>query len=91
MKDTTYKHTQEECTGFVDGYKKAMHDFASNSESKWISVEDRLPEMYQFVIVLADSNYRIAQMIEDKKWENEWTDEIIRVTHWMPLPALPNQ
>jgi hypothetical protein len=27
------KHTQEECVGFIDGYKKAMHDFANNSEA----------------------------------------------------------
>ena len=27
------KHTQEECTGFIDGYNQAMHDFANNSEA----------------------------------------------------------
>ena len=29
----TLKHTQEECIGFIDGFKKAMHDFANNSEA----------------------------------------------------------
>lgn len=27
------RHTQEECIGFIDGFKKAMHDFANNSEA----------------------------------------------------------
>lgn len=27
------KHTQEECIGFIDGYDRAMHDFANNSEA----------------------------------------------------------
>lgn len=27
------RHTQQECTGFIDGYKKAMHDFVNNSKA----------------------------------------------------------
>ena len=32
------KHTQEECTGFINGFEKAMEEYAS--QSKWVSVEE---------------------------------------------------
>lgn len=69
---------------------------------KWISVEDRLPEMYTRVLVKADSSYVAGR--EPKSANNEdwgisgdwmwgiandlWCDSHM-VTHWQPLPEPP--
>ena len=58
----------------------------------WISVKDRMPERYEYVL-LWDSMDRdiFIGVLDDKR---EWyvpgyQDEIFRITHWMPLPQPP--
>ena len=63
---------------------------------QWISVEERLPEIF--------SGHANAQLVlyrgVDSKylrygvgylWEEGWrvNDDLVIVTHWMPMPALP--
>ena len=73
--------------------------------SEWISVKDRLPEYktpYDVVLVCdandvyGDINYAIAWRNEPRKggdiWcfsTDLWADQF--VTHWMPLPELPEE
>ena len=66
---------------------------------KWVSVEDRFPEQGTWVIGATHINtpgkFRIStELFYDGEHENEhyWLKEGDwgnRVTHWMPLPALP--
>jgi len=76
--------------GFEDGwylYDKWMRDRLSNGtvkESRWISVEDRLPEK--------DGRYHVYDGDNVITWsfrDNEFGNKYI--THWQPLPSPPNQ
>ncbi len=60
---------------------------------EWISVEDRLPEGYQWVLVYSDTGdigdfpFDIGRIIGGE-WKCLGWD--YPVTHWMPLPLSPN-
>jgi hypothetical protein len=60
-------------------------------ETWWISVEDRLPKIdTQVICFVSDwAMFYIDTIIYDCCWFVDW-DYILPVTHWMPLPNLPN-
>ena len=54
---------------------------------EWISVDDRLPEPFESVLVFRDGKISI-----DYNEENGWFAYDLngkRVTHWMPIPQPP--
>lgn len=63
-------------------------------QSEWISVDERLPELYTSVLVYCDAMvskfYCVSEMIEPygKRWSAVCG---FRVTHWMPLPEAPRK
>lgn len=75
------------------------------AERQWISVEDRLPEPSTYVLVLTApgtlslwQNFVVADYIHAKQekhgmfikaYSGYSDDDILNVTHWMPLPDLP--
>ena len=73
--------------------------------SKWISVKDRLPEEGQDVLVWYHGSYDVAYLqkvkpvkLQPPQFNNvemfEWCFddfEDVDVTHWMPLPAPPEE
>lgn len=68
---------------------------------KWISINDKMPNKYQFVIVYFPKgkfkriNGRICEAwYNGKYWDNfallaGENEHQINVTHWMPLPEAP--
>lgn len=62
---------------------------------EWISVEDRLPENYQEVIVFVDAAN--AKEIYMAQYMNLSFNILVSgnhsnfITHWMPLPEPPKQ
>lgn len=68
---------------------------------KWISVEERLPEVSDVVLVIANGKPRpnitlrnailIASFWEDEGWIADGLEgwDGLQVTHWMPLPGPP--
>ena len=61
--------------------------------SEWISVKDRLPEMFTDVMVYTD---RYGGRIEFahigiQGWIHNGAILIPSVTHWMPLPETPKE
>lgn len=75
---------------FLAGYKAAQ---------QWISVKDRLPDIYQRVLILIRGRIFISSIEEE--YGDEYRDGVIRfwdgdwdwpeVTHWMELPAPPKE
>jgi hypothetical protein len=72
--------------GFVEGAQWA------DAHPHWISVEERLPDLPLYVLILDErEEVRMARLVS---YKNEWKDcednmFCLGVTHWMPLPALP--
>lgn len=74
------------------------------TESQWISVEERLPEMAQKVFGIYDAGMCAFMRVrsEDDTWRwaigrNDLYDDFFydvdddyQVTHWMPLPLAPD-
>ena len=64
---------------------------------EWISVNDRLPEAGGYVVCIAKRNpfsrfMPMVARIEKNGWVNPTTEQYIsEVTHWMPLPPLPEE
>lgn len=62
---------------------------------EWISVKDRLPEAGEYVVCIAKRNpfsrfMPMVARIEKNGWVNPITEQYIsEVTHWMPIPELP--
>lgn len=62
--------------------------------SEWISVEDRLPEEGERVLIHRigepiSIDYTIDLTPEPPIWACLWDDEWAKVIHWMPLPEPP--
>ena len=66
-------------------------------KTKWISVEDRLPEVGGYVVCIAKRNpfsrfMPMVARIEKNGWVNLMTEQYIsEVTHWMHLPEPPKE
>lgn len=57
-------------------------------QSKWISVEDRLPEEEQMVLIFRDTNDGIIEATMWDKQEEKYY-KMNSITHWQPLPSPP--
>lgn len=61
----------------------------TNDGGKWISVNDRLPNTNDTVLVLHKNRHVRTDAWLKKKW---WVaDEKNPITHWMPLPEPPKE
>lgn len=57
----------------------------------WISVEDKMPEAYERVLIANRSGVNVA-WYNGRYWERGASTRhraLTTVTHWMPLPAPP--
>lgn len=66
----------------------------------WISVKDKKPDSGDMVLLLTDLGEPIVGRItregiisgnECVAWDWAWNHDIDTVTHWQPLPPLPNK
>lgn len=83
--------------------RAARERLEAPAASPWISVDDRLPEDEQDVLVIAsgrprehlilDNAYELATFYDGEGWlldaYPEWEDP--QVTYWMPLPERPKE
>ena len=76
--------------------QKAMEEYASQfrqPKEKWISVEDRLPELSGEYLVYGRCTGEHYDTLDMAMFDN--TDGLFRKayqpTHWQPLPDAPNQ
>lgn len=64
---------------------------AGYRRQEWISVEERLPELYDSVLTYSYNDYcRECWLDEDYDWHTKETAyDFEEMTHWMPLPEAP--
>ena len=76
--DTTY-----------DPNNKLLLDEAADrleNQGQWISVDERLPEKLQRVLINYNGKVCISWLNANSTWFDCWNNQ---VTHWMPLPEAP--
>ncbi len=85
----------------VDEAKKAptIAPESLRPKAHWISVKDRLPEVFDEVIVCFNGFIAIAWRTTEKRgngivgwhWDSQmsYPESFVNVTHWMPLPTTP--
>jgi len=57
---------------------------------KWIKCEDEMPGDPQEVITWGGHEIPMQLGYSGGKfWEDDWNDEIVGITHWMPIPEPP--
>jgi hypothetical protein len=94
------QYKELETCGWLHEIYEAMEEYANTS--KWISVEDRLPELdvnYNGlsvnVLLFTDDNDFIAgyYSFNNKQWycSSPNNDRIEYITHWQPLPNAPEK
>lgn len=81
---------------YEDGYKAGKED----AVPKWISVEERLPEINVSVLAIAKFKECGGYRFEISSWSGVtnhgvphfWEfGDAMEVTHWMPLPEPPKE
>ena len=85
---------------FADGYNQCLSDVISMNEEYanstgsdgWIPVSERLPDDYSMSICVGHGGYRFICRKEPNGWFRfPQMKRLDGVTHWMPLPAAPEQ
>ena len=61
---------------------------------EWVSVKDRLPEPWEQVLIYSRHDFCESAFYigVPGKWRSTWNHEMLdadSVTHWMPMPELP--
>ena len=76
---------------FEDAVALADHLIANGvTVQEWISVKDRLPDMYQNVLAIRADGKMVVDAIGSLEIWYKQMDIVGRpVTHWMPLPQPP--
>ena len=58
--------------------------------NQWISVEDKLPQHSNDVLIQVDLGELGMDVVIGQYWRNEWSTEMVarkfKVLYWMPLP-----
>ena len=103
LKDAIYTDFWEHFTQYHDSDQTALIDMVMDdidetptiTPSGWVCVKDRLPNFGKLVIATDGTNYGIAWFCSDCTWmakigykSQSWFGR--KVTHWMPIPELPN-
>ncbi len=67
-------------------YAEEIYNADYRKRSEWISVDERLPEIFTTVIVYDTHTQSVRFTLYNGKTEG-WSNG--RITHWMPLPEAP--
>jgi len=75
--------------GYKEGYLAGYT--ASQQESQWISIKDRLPEYESQVLLWENAIIRFGYLAKQDHWMMSYGGRNMEAnpTHWMPIPSLP--
>lgn len=101
MRDNCVKHADDQYDdpkreAKYEALNIAMGAMGRSIPPRWISVEERLPKRYEHVLVATrftvegEPDFEIAYLALGG-WKKEEGHLYGRVTHWMPLPAPPEE
>lgn len=83
-------------TRFWNSLEESVNDWNTRAPvPSWISVEDRLPENQEYVLVFVKFHHPIVGFLHEKGqgWividEHEDYIQDENITHWMPIPPAP--
>ena len=88
------------CMMHICGDALALIEHLDAKVPKWISVEERLPEMYEDssadIVLVTDGQFIHMAAYSNEKWYFAECGEMkepmfYKVTHWMPLPESPKE
>lgn len=77
-----------------------LKGFTTAISREWIPVEDNLPEDYEEVLYCCVNETGRTEIMTGHREDNCWThcccfysttklNDLVKVTHWMPLPLAP--
>jgi len=69
---------------------KSNPEYSYEAKTEWISVDDRLPEENTWSIVYAKHRPDVDGIVCLNPFKNGKFSEYTAVTHWQPLPDIPN-
>ena len=78
---------------FFKAFKLGVIWADEHPASPWISIKERLPEMYEDVVVLNNGKPIMSRRYWVDRWNPTpttwmWSKSLTNVTHWMPIPEL---
>ena len=92
MDEITLRHAVKsikELYAQLDAANKRIAELEA-AQQWWISVDERLPEVGQWVLVLIDAETLVFQFMGGSwRYEDKYIFDVSDVTHWMPLPPPP--
>ena len=89
--DVAEAYEQGKADGYEEGFEQGVK--LADEHSRWISVEDELPEVCVAVLTTTPHGTQRVGFYEDGWWLANSPD-LVRmgsITHWMPLPAPPKK
>jgi hypothetical protein len=86
------KHKKFDWSSFYHGWLEGRVDLTIQSSQPinggWVSVEDRLPDIGKYVLVVIDKCNITTWYVGNTE---HWINSDYPVTHWMPLPEAPHK
>ena len=76
-----------------DEVKDMVKQILNAHVQEWISIEDRLPKpstRARYLVIDKHNLYRIEGFSNSKGWDY-LNQEVLKPTHWMPLPVPPKE
>ncbi len=59
---------------------------------KWIKCSEQLPEKNEYVLICDGTSYEVSHWYSPDNKTKHWsTDYVLKPTHWMPLPEVPDE
>jgi hypothetical protein len=72
----------------IAGYRALYEKGLSDAAPRWIAVTERLPDGVYCVLV-TDGDESLVALWNHEDWDYGSGPSLDNVTHWMPLPELP--